>query len=631
VGIWLGRRWCTGEHRRRRGGSRRRPRRGCRGALVLLTDRVVSELRQDIYDVLPDLGRIVILGGPGAGKTTTMLLLLIDVLAERAKAVETGSADGAVGPVPVWLTLGGWSPHELGLLEYAADVVTRDYPGLVAYAGFGTAAELLKAGRIALFLDGLDEMPDEVRAPALEAIDKAASGLRVVVTSRPGEFASASVWNGLWDAAVIEIQAVDLEHACEFLLLQQKGARRAAWEKVTVSMRENPDGVAAQALRNPLVLSLARDTYTRTHEDPADLTAYTSQDALLQHLLARLLVNAYPDPAEYAHAVYWLSWIAEKLDDERDICWWDVSGWIVADKPQASRNFGLFSGLVFGLVLGLSSGLMSGLMHGLDFGLIHGLAFGLMHALVFGIVFGVISGIILGVTFRSALRGVPKALILRRPGREQMRHLASELSPLLVAGVVFGSVSGLLSGLGSGLAHGIVVGLWFGSVWCLTTAITKLMSLWSSPMPDAAANSPSEMHAKDRRRTLVFASGLALALQVGFGFVAILVYGVKEPLAGPLFIPLVGLLLGLVIGWGPAAQLSWLEHFWLSRWRPVHFIALLQTALERQVLRQAGAVYQFRHAALQDLLALSGPSRAGDVGDAGEQHGRSKVVLPPSA
>ncbi|HET9654594.1 MAG TPA: hypothetical protein VFP72_04530 [Kineosporiaceae bacterium] len=31
--------------------------------------------------------------------------------------------------------------------------------------------------------------------------------------------------------------------------------------------------------------------------------------------------------------------------------------------------------------------------------------------------------------------------------------------------------------------------------------------------------------------------------------------------------------------------------------------ALLQTALDRQVLRQVGAVYQFRHAALQDLLA----------------------------
>ena len=42
---------------------------------------------------------------------------------------------------------------------------------------------------------------------------------------------------------------------------------------------------------------------------------------------------------------------------------------------------------------------------------------------------------------------------------------------------------------------------------------------------------------------------------------------------------------------------------WRLTGRPVRFLPLLQTALDRQVLRQAGAVYQFRHAALQDLLA----------------------------
>jgi hypothetical protein len=34
-----------------------------------------------------------------------------------------------------------------------------------------------------------------------------------------------------------------------------------------------------------------------------------------------------------------------------------------------------------------------------------------------------------------------------------------------------------------------------------------------------------------------------------------------------------------------------------------HFLHLLEDALDRQVLRQAGAVYQFRHAALQDHFA----------------------------
>ncbi len=47
------------------------------------------------------------------------------------------------------------------------------------------------------------------------------------------------------------------------------------------------------------------------------------------------------------------------------------------------------------------------------------------------------------------------------------------------------------------------------------------------------------------------------------------------------------------------------------RWRDrAHFHRLLEEACERQVLRQAGTVYQFRRALLQDQLATRGaPTR----------------------
>ena len=41
------------------------------------------------------------------------------------------------------------------------------------------------------------------------------------------------------------------------------------------------------------------------------------------------------------------------------------------------------------------------------------------------------------------------------------------------------------------------------------------------------------------------------------------------------------------------------------------FLLLLEEALGRQVLRQAGAVYQFRHAVLQDRLARMFTQRSG--------------------
>src|SRR5262249_21963769 len=53
----------------------------------------------------------------------------------------------------------------------------------------------------------------------------------------------------------------------------------------------------------------------------------------------------------------------------------------------------------------------------------------------------------------------------------------------------------------------------------------------------------------------------------------------------------------------PFLQLVMTELIWKLRLQRVRFIPLLETAVDRQVLRRAGAVYQFRHAALQDLIA----------------------------
>src|SRR5215470_7217612 len=53
----------------------------------------------------------------------------------------------------------------------------------------------------------------------------------------------------------------------------------------------------------------------------------------------------------------------------------------------------------------------------------------------------------------------------------------------------------------------------------------------------------------------------------------------------------------------PVLHLTMTELIWKLRLQRVRFIPLLETAADRQVLRRAGAVYQFRHAALQDLLA----------------------------
>lgn len=115
---------------------------------------------------------------------------------------------------------------------------------------------------------------------------------------------------------------------------------------------------------------------------------------------------------------------------------------------------------------------------------------------------------------------------------------------------------------------------------------------------------PLKVHRTDRRRTAV--AGLVFGLSTG------LVIGLATGLASGSAIGLaIGLVSGLltalgfavVIGAGAAMWLGVAQVVWLVRGRPVRFIPLLETALRQHVLRQAGSVYQFRHAALQDYLA----------------------------
>ncbi|MFI6073810.1 NACHT domain-containing protein [Actinoplanes sp. NPDC051343] len=577
---------------------------GAESALVLLTDRVVSELRRDLYEVLPDPGRMVILGGPGAGKTTAMLLLLIDVLTRRAELAAAGRVSEAAGPVPVWLTLGGWNPREVALLEHAATVINRDYAGVVVYGGPSTAMDLLQAGQIALFLDGLDEMPDDLRGPALGAIDKAASGVRVVVTSRPAEFQSGSAFHRLWDAAIIDIQPVDLEHACEFLLEQQIGARRLAWLQVTDHMRRRPDSVVAMTLRNPLALSLARDTYTHTSANPADLLSHTTADALLRYLLARLLVIAYPDHKEYEHNVYWLTWIAERLCGDRDIRWWRMPSWTT----RGSRLNWIDSLVVVLLSLG-GTGLLlplSGLSipllneprprptNWLQFGLVGLTSMGLMGAIL----------VWMGSIIR--LRG-PSVLIWRRPKREEIGRIAGIA---LTAGFFLAIVTWVFYGFLIGFVRGLVPGLAFGVVGVLICLVILVLNLSTRPLSGAKVASPSEIRSGDLRRTI--GCGIACALTFGLAFGSLLGIGGGDGIAfGLTFGLAIGLTLGLVsglaFGLGPAVRMAVLELAFALRGTPVRLISVLETAVSRQVLRQAGAVYQFRHAAVQDLLAPPAP------------------------
>jgi hypothetical protein len=174
-----------------------------------------------------------------------------------------------------------------------------DHPYLRA-TDFGqdTIAQLFDTGRIALFLDGLDEMPDVLRSRAVERFTAEAAGRRMVITSRPDEFRETIDLGRrqLPYTAVIELRPVASKAAAEYLLEGKIGTARQAWQPIADHLLSQPDDVLALTLNTPLTLSLARAAYAS--EDPGGLLTRTLTDEheLRVHLLDQILSPPIPTP-----------------------------------------------------------------------------------------------------------------------------------------------------------------------------------------------------------------------------------------------------------------------------------------------------------------------------------------------
>ena len=281
------------------------------GVGEVLSSGLVTRLHDRLYVRLRH-GRLVLIGGPGAGKSAAMILLLLEALNHRE---QTPEADRATVPVPVWLTLGSWDPGTQGLREWVTTTMARDHPYLRA-GEFGPDAigALFDTRRVTLFLDGLDEMPDARRVKAIERLQAEAAGLRMVLTSRPNEWQTALAAGAqLADTAVVDLQPVGVQAAVDYLL-------------------------ADRAEPAPLL-------------DPA----LGTEQALRRHLLDQVLVTAYPNRRERDHATYWLGWIAHHMTTQpdgltRDLPRWHIPSWV--SRWRRGLVVGLVGVLVFGLGFG---------------------------------------------------------------------------------------------------------------------------------------------------------------------------------------------------------------------------------------------------------------------------------------
>ncbi|MGA4837591.1 NACHT domain-containing protein [Streptomyces sp. G45] len=557
--------------------------------------------------------RLVLLGAPGAGKTVLAVLLTLGLVQHQR---EHG------GPVPVLLSLSSWDPRAEHVHAWVVRRLTEDYPALVNSEVFGpqAASRLVTDGHVVPILDGLDEIPAELHTAAIDALDHIAPGSPWVITCRSEEYEAAVAAGGtvLTAAAVVELEPVGVREVTAFL---SEGAAPdgGRWTPVLARMRACPDGPLARALSSPLMAAMARVIYSPPTSDPAELVdsvRFPDQDAVEGHLLDAFIPSAYaqhpppPDarpgsePIQYPPELVrrWFAFLAVRMNQHatRDLAWWQVH-WIV---PAAGRR-------LMGIVLELLTGIVAGL----------GVALGL--GLSVGVLAGLAGGLSAGLVAMAPSR--PGYVNLQIRGRQRLfgRKLVLGLAIGLMMGVGALCAFGLAAGLGVETGGGLESAAKAASTAGLSVGITFAAMMWLNAPADTIRSPSAQASLRDDRlvsgvRLVVesFGSGLLAGLttgQHGFGLDVDVTWALTAGLGGGLAVGVAGRLTGRFQTGLAASTWGWysLSRAWLSLrgrlpWRLMRF---LNDAHERGVLRQAGAVYQFRHARLQDRLAAPAPVR----------------------
>ena len=581
-------------------------------------------------------GRLVIAGPPGSGKSGAAVLLVLAALEHRDRV---GAQDRVKIPVPVLFTAQNWDPRRQPVKEWLTGRLQETYPLFAGQMGAANAGGLIDAGKMTLILDGLDEIAEELRPLALQALNPAS--FRVVVLSRTAEMAYAASQRGvLQGAAAIELRTINPSVATDYLERVQLDPPPNGWRDLLNHIRASPASPLAEALNTPLALTLIRDTY-QSDDDARELldlcdtiqkrvSGTQAAEEVTDHLLDRVLPAAYasrpgePRPRyDLPTAQNALAKIAARMnqDGTRDLPWWHVPRWV----PFVPRIVmgGLVAWLVAWFVVGLVAWFV--IWFGVGWGAGAGLGAGVWYGLAYGFVFGLAAG-----AAASGMSGAPAKI--GKIGRPQLRRVfgGRNLKLGLVVGLVAWLVAGLIFQLIleftvapptlflPAIMYGLVAGLTIGVVYALAVGLADAFA-----DPDSTTSpSPSTSWRSDRRHSMAIGlvvglvSGLVVGVLVGVvvGLSAGLVSGL---VAGLVAVPVVGLVAG------PAAGLG-ISHAWPTtlaaaqltrRWHtPLHLLDFLDDARERNVLRTVGPVYQFRHARLQDRLAAAVTNGRNEVG-----------------
>jgi len=296
----------------------------------------------EVYDQVD--GELLILGGPGSGKTMLALELVRDLL-ERAEQDESQ-------PTPVVFNLSSWSQERLALVEWLASELNSKYQ-----VPRRLAQRWIDSNALLPVLDGLDEVGEEHLSSCIQAINayREEHGLRpLVICSRSEEYFAQEERVLLRNAIVV--QPLTMQQVDEYLEHVEGG-----FEVLRKALR------ADQALRELATTPLLLSTMVSAYRDRpvGELLTASSMQERQQQIFAAYVEQALTrrQPSSTYHpqqTIGWLSGLARQMIQRNQSVfyleqmqpdWIKKRPWSKVYEWLAVRLPGFLIGLLFGIIV----------------------------------------------------------------------------------------------------------------------------------------------------------------------------------------------------------------------------------------------------------------------------------------
>lgn len=251
----------------------------------------------EIFDRLN--GKLLILGDPGSGKTTTLLTLARELL-NRAEQDEQH-------PLPIIFNLSSWGEKQLPLEEWLVEELSTRY-----HAPHQFAQTWVQNDALLPLLDGLDEVAEKQRSACVEAINAYRSQhgfVDIVVCSRTLDYARLTEQLRLNGAIVIQpLSPAQVDQYLSAFGSSMNSLR--AWIAQDKSL--------GQMAESPLMLSIMALTYRdESRQMPsAGADVETLRDALFTAYVQRMFERRGTQLAyTREQTMHYLHWLAVKMQD----------------------------------------------------------------------------------------------------------------------------------------------------------------------------------------------------------------------------------------------------------------------------------------------------------------------------